>query len=587
MKKTKIICTVGPSTDKAGVLESIIMRGMDIARFNFSHGSHEDHKKRIEMVREAAAKTKKTLALLADTKGPEMRLGIFANGKEELVEGERFVLTTKNIEGTAKTSSISYGGLPKLLKNGDVLLLSDGLISLRVEDVNDTEITTTVLNGGEISSRKRLAAPGVALDLPFLSEQDVNDINFAIEQEMDFVAASFVQRAADVLAIRKILEDNNYNMGIIAKIENAEGVKNIEEIIKVSDGIMVARGDLGVEIPAEQVPLVQKAIISLCNENASPVITATQMLESMMNNPRPTRAEASDVANAILDGSDAIMLSGETASGNYPVEAVATMATLAQSTEQALHLDALLLDKLNKHKSAQNPTITDAIGHATVHVANELNVAAIIASSETGYTARMIARYRPQARVIAVTPHERSARRMQLYWGVCPLIGNATRNTDDMVKASVSCALEAGYVKTGDMVAITAGFPVGVAGSTNLINVIIVGNVILRGVGIGKKVIKGNVCVVKTPQDLNKFKEGDILILHTLDAQITPYALKASALVSEEAGLTSSTAILSVSFGIPSVVGVEDATNKLSDGMKVTVEAARGLIYYGNNLEDE
>ena len=584
MKKTKIICTVGPSTDRPGVIESLIMRGMDIARFNFSHGSHEDHKKRIDMLREASAKTKKIIALLADTKGPEMRLGIFANGKEELVEGKTFVLTTENIEGTVDRCSINYDGLPKLLKKGDMLLLSDGLISLRVDSATGTEITTTILNGGEISSRKRVAAPGVALDLPFLSEQDINDITFAAEQEMDFIAASFVQRAADILAIRKILEEGNYALGIIAKIENAEGVKNIEEIIKVSDGVMVARGDLGVEIPAEQVPLVQKDIIKLCNENATPVITATQMLESMMNNPRPTRAEASDVANAILDGSDAIMLSGETASGNYPVEAVTTMATLAQSTETALRHDDILI---NKNQNITDPTITDAIGHATVQVANELNLAAIIASSETGYTAKMIARYRPMSKVIAVTPHEGSARRMQLYWGVQPILGNAARTTDDMMKFSVECALENGLVKTGDMVAITAGFPVGTAGSTNLINVIIVGNVILRGTGIGKTVIKGKTCVIKALEDLDKFNEGDILVVREVNAQISPYALKASAIISEEAGLTSSAAILAVSFGIPAVVDVKDAVTTLADGMRVTVEATRGLIYYGNNLDDK
>ena len=580
MKKTKIICTVGPSTDKPGVIESLLMQGMDIARFNFSHGSHIEHKKRIDMLREAAAKTKKIVALLADTKGPEMRLGIFAKGKEILVEGKPFVLTTRDIQGTAEICSINYDGLPRLLKNGDVLLLSDGLLSLRVESVTATEITTTILNGGEISSRKRLAAPGVALDLPFLSEQDINDINFAAEQNMDFIAASFVQRGADILSIRKVLEEGRHSLGIIAKIENAEGVKNIEEIIKVSDGIMVARGDLGVEIPAEQVPLVQKEIIKLCNENASPVITATQMLESMMNNPRPTRAEASDVANAIFDGSDAIMLSGETASGNYPVEAVTMMATLAQSTETALRHDDILVSKIAE------PTITDAIGHATVQVANELNLAAIIASSETGYTAKMIARYRPKARVLAVTPHERSARRMQLYWGVQPIVGNEVRTTDEMVKAAVECALLNGFVKTGDMVAITAGFPVGLTGSTNLINVIIVGNVILRGVGIGKNVVKGKTCVIRELADLEKFQEGDIIVVREINAQISPYALKAAAIISEEGGLTSSSAILAVSCGIPAVVDVKDAVANLTDGMYVTIEVTRGMIYHESNLEN-
>lgn len=582
MKRTRIVCTVGPSTDKPGVVGAMLQSGMDIARFNFSHGSHEDHKKRIDMLREGARAEKKVLALLADTKGPEMRLGMFANGKEELVEGSRFLLTADDVEGTVDKASVSYKGLPRLLKKSDILLLSDGLISLEVEEADDKEVVTKVLNGGEISSRKRIAAPGVALDLPFLSEQDVSDLTFAVKEDMDFVAASFVQRAHDVIEIRKVLEKLGSNMGIIAKIENAEGVNNIDEIIAVSDGIMVARGDLGVEIPAEQVPLVQKDIIARCNAAATPVITATQMLESMMNNPRPTRAEASDVANAILDGSDAIMLSGETASGSYPVEAVATMTRLAVSTEQGMGYDDLLV---NLGKKINNPTITDAIGHATVQVAHDLDVDAIIASSETGYTAKMISRYRPRAKVLAVTPHEKSARRMQLYWGVTPIIGIRAQNTDDMVKHSIDCAMHAGYVKDGDMVVITAGFPVGISGSTNLINVMIAGDVILRGVGIGKDVVKGKTCVVKTPDDLNKFCPGDILVVPELNIEVTAYAAKAKALISEEAGLTSSSAIFALSFGMPAVVDVKDAASTLSSGMEITVEASRGLIYYGKRMD--
>ena len=582
MKRTRIVCTVGPSTDKPGVITSMLKAGMDIARFNFSHGSHDDHKKRIDMLRKEAASAKQILALLADTKGPEMRLGMFANGKEELLEGGRFVLTADDIEGTVDRASVSYKGLPALLKKGDVLLLSDGLISLEVEEADDKEVVTRILNGGEISSRKRIAAPGVALDLPFLSGQDVLDLTFAAKENMDFVAASFVQRANDVIEIRKVLENVGSNMGIIAKIENAEGVKNIDEIIAVSDGIMVARGDLGVEIPAEQVPLVQKDIIARCNAHSTPVITATQMLESMMNNPRPTRAEASDVANAILDGSDAIMLSGETASGNYPVEAVSTMTRLAVSTEQGLGYDELLV---NHGRKINNPTITDAIGHATVQVAHELDVDAIVASSETGYTAKMISRYRPRAKVIAVTPHESSARRMQLYWGIIPIVGAAASTTDDMVKTSVDCAMKNGYVKNGEMVVITAGFPVGISGSTNLINVVIAGDVILRGVGLGKDVVKGKTCVIKKPEDLNKFCPGDILVIHELSIEITAYAAKAKALISEEAGLTSSSAIFAISFGMPAVVDVKDAVSTLSSGMEITVESSRGLIYYGKRMD--
>lgn len=556
----------------------MISAGMDIARFNFSHGSHADHKKRIELARQAAAAAGRHIGLMADTKGPEMRLGVFAKGKEELRKGERFTLTAREAAGDEHIASINYAGLPRLVKPGDILLLSDGLISLRVEQAQEDNIHTIVLNGGEISSRKRVAAPGVALDLPFLSEQDVADILFAAREDMDFVAASFVQRAADILAIRRLLEENGYSMALIAKIENAEGVKNIEEIIKVSDGVMVARGDLGVEIPAERVPLVQKSIISLCNENSTPVITATQMLESMVSNPRPTRAEASDVANAIFDGSDAIMLSGETASGNYPVEAVETMSSLAKSTEDALRYDDLVAGRGRK---LQNPTMTDAISHATVQVAHELGVAAIVASSETGYTAKMISRYRSRSRVIAVTPREKSARRMQLYWGVEPLVGPASQTTDGMIGVTVESARSHGLIKDGDMVVITAGVPVGMAGSTNLINVIIVGNILVRGTGIGKKVIKGRTCVVKSEKDLDKFAPGDVLVVHDLETAIVPCALKASAIIAEEGGLTSQAAIVSVSYGVPAVVGAADAA-LLKDGMPITVDAARGLIYCGD-----
>lgn len=580
MKRTKIICTVGPSTDNPEVIERLIEAGMNIARLNFSHGNREDHKNRLQMVRDGAKKCKKIIATLIDTKGPEMRLGFFSNDKEMLVTGETFVLTTKQIQGDAGKASINYSGLPKLLKKGDKILLSDGLISLLVVDVTADEITTTVLNGGEISSRKRVATPSVALDLPFLSEQDIGDLLFAVENNMDFVAASFVQRAEDVIAIRKVLEENNSQMGIIAKIENYEGLNNIEEIIKVSDGIMVARGDLGVEIPTEEVPLAQKHIIDLCNESGLPVITATQMLESMMNNPRPTRAEASDVANAILDGSDAIMLSGETASGDYPIEAVEMMASIAAVTESALHYENLLLGKGDRLSVA---TMTDSISRATAQIAYELDVAAIIASSETGYTARMLAKYRPKSRVIAVTPHEISARRMQLYWGVEALVGDSMQNTDEMVNNTVLTALNAEMIKPGDMVIITAGVPVGTAGSTNLINVIIAGDIILKAAGLGTKIVRGKICTIKNAEDLHKFKKGDIIVVSTVNDEISKHAVNASAIISVEGGLTCAAAIIGISYGIPTVVGANGAFEKLKDGMKITLDSARGLVYYGSS----
>ena len=389
MKRTKIVCTVGPSTDQPGILEAMLRAGMNVARFNFSHGTHEDHGRRIRQVREAAATVKSPVAIMLDTKGPEIRMGTFADKKVTLQAGAPFTLTARDVPGTAEIVSVNYKNLPQEVQAGQTILLADGLVSLHIEKVSGPDILTTVENTGEVSNFKRVAAPDVQLGLPFLSEQDVHDLLFGIEHGIDFIAASFVQKAGDVLAIRRVLESKGADCHIIAKIENAAGVKNIDEILTVADGVMVARGDLGVEIPAEDVPIMQKMLIRRCNLTGKPVITATQMLESMISNPRPTRAEATDVANAIMDGTDAIMLSGETASGKYPVEAVTVMATLARRTEAALSYSDMILAR---NVSCDLITTTDAISHATVKVAHELNAAAIITSTESGYTARMVSK---------------------------------------------------------------------------------------------------------------------------------------------------------------------------------------------------
>jgi pyruvate kinase len=578
LKKTKIVCTVGPSTDKPGILQALIKGGMDVARFNFSHGSHADHARRIAMVRAAAEECRVPVALMLDTKGPEMRIGKIAAGKVTLEAGQQFVLTAREVAGDSRTVSVNHKGLPGEVAPGNTILLADGLISLRVEKIAGEDIVTTVENGGEISSNKRVAAPGVAVNLPPLSEQDVADVIFGIEQGMDIVAASFVQRAADVLAIRKVIEETGSSMDIIAKIENAEGVENIDEILKVADGIMVARGDLGVEIPTEEVPIVQKLLIEKCNAAGKPVITATQMLESMLANPRPTRAEASDIANAIFDGSDAIMLSGETAAGAYPVEALETMARIAARTEAALDYSDILLAK----GLTVQRTTTGAISHATVQVAHELGAGAIITISESGFTARMVARYRPQAAIVAVTPRVKTLRRCQLYWGVHPVLGSGTQNTDEMVANAITLALSAGVVKEGDLVVITAGVPAGTKGTTNMIRVVIVGSILLRGTGIGQRVVTGKVCVARTPGDITeKFVPGDILVVSTVDEETAPYAAKAAAIVTEEGGFTSHAAIVGISYGLPVVVGVDGATEQLTDGITVTVDSARGVIYKG------
>jgi pyruvate kinase len=530
------------------------------------------------MVREASKKTNKHVALLLDTKGPEMRLGLFKEGKVLLEAGQKFVLTARDVEGTNEIASVNHKRLPQEVTPGQPLLLNDGMIALYIESVEGDNIITTVKNTGQISDRKRVAAPGASISLPPLSEQDIADLKFGIEADMDFIAASFIQRPADVLAIRKVLEESGTNMEIIAKIENAEGVKNIDEILKVADGVMVARGDLGVEIPTEEVPMVQKMIIKKCNRAGKPVITATQMLESMMGNPRPTRAEASDIANAILDGSDAIMLSGETASGQYPLEAVKTMVSIAVRTESSIHYSEILAaNALSPQK-----TTTDAISHASVQVAYDLSAAVIMTSTYAGYTARMISKYRPRAVIVATTPSEKSLRRMLLLWGVLPILGPSSTNTDELVQNAINTSLNAGFIKNGDLLVFTAGVPLGMSGTTNMIRVYVVGDALLKGSGIGNTSATGKVCIVKSLRDIEtKFKTGDVLVISGVDEETAVYAANASAIIAEEGGFTSHAAVVGISYGIPVLIGVDGATDRLTDGTLVTVDPARGTVYQG------
>jgi len=466
LKKTKIVCTMGPSIEKEGVLNGMMDNGMNVARFNFSHGDHAEHLDRIRKVRTAAEKSGKVISLLLDTKGPEMRLGEFADGKVLLEKGKKFTLTYDDEPGNAEHVSVSHKDLYKEVKPGNTILLSDGLVSLRVDEIKGKDIVTTIQNSGKMSTRKRVAAPGVAVSLPPVSDRDVEDIKFGVANDMDFVAASFVQRASDVEAIRKVIQDNGGHMEIISKIENMEGVNNIDAIIEASDGIMVARGDLGVEIPAEDVPLIQKMIINKCNKIGKPVIVATQMLESMCDNPRCTRAEASDVANAILDGTDAIMLSGETASGSYPVEAVKTMNRIAHTIEASLHYKKLYMTKGFERQE----TTTDAIAHATVQMAYELDAAAIITPTQSGYTTKVVSKYRPKAIIVAFAENEVTARHLNLRWGVYSIIGKPWNGIDEMIKVATESAVEENYVKRGDVTIITSGITFG-QGNTSSIRV--------------------------------------------------------------------------------------------------------------------
>lgn len=577
MKKTKIICTLGPTTDKKDLLVNMINAGMDLARFNFSHGSHEECEARLNLLKEAVKETGKVVGYVADTKGPEMRLGLFKGDRTTLVSGHEFILTTDDVEGTAEKAHVNYAGLPEEVNKGDIILLNDGKLSLEVKSTADKEIRTVVVNGGEISSRKRVAVPGAFLKLPFLSDADRSDITFAAQHGMDYVAASFVRNAHDAMEIRRLLESLGSHMGIIAKIENQEGVDNIDEILQVVDGVMVARGDLGVEIPMEDVPIVQKQIIAKCNALGKPVVTATQMLESMITNYRATRAEANDIANSIFDGTDAIMLSGETASGDYPLEAVQTMARIAKRTEEAIDYVHVF-----QHKGiGAQVQMTDAISHATVQIAQELEANAIMSITESGYTARMVAKYRPKATVIGVSPVEESLRRMTLYWGVEPLKGENKPSTDALIDASLKDALAAKLIKKGDSLVVTAGMHVGKVGSTNLIQVVNVGEKVVAGQGIGKKATSGIVLRVEKKSDLDAFKPGMILAVASLENEMGTKAAQAGGIIAEEGGFTSPAAIIGINYGIPVIIGAKGAMDALETGDLVTLDVATGSVYAG------
>lgn len=578
MRRTKIVCTIGPASESVEQLCQLIEKGMNVARLNFSHGSHEEHGQRIKNIREAVKLTNKQVAIMLDTKGPEIRTGILKAGKITLETGKKITLTTEVIEGDEDRLTVNYAGLPEDVKAGDQILLDDGLVALKVLEVEGTEIYCEILNGGEISNRKGVNVPGVNINLPAITEKDIADIKFGIEQKVDFIAASFIRSAGDVLEIRKILEEYKADIHIISKIENHQGVDNIDEILEVSDGIMVARGDLGVEVPTEEVPLMQKMMIDKCNKVGKPVITATQMLDSMIRNPRPTRAEASDVANAILDGTDAIMLSGETAAGKYPLEAVSTMASIAEKTESALKYGTIVERKgiVIRH------TTTDAISHATCTTAHSLGAAAIITATESGSTARMVSKYRPKANIIAVTPKETTLRKLLLVWGVQPIVAPEAEGTDAMIEQSITTALNNGLIKNGDLVVITAGVPVGIPGTTNLLKVEVVGQILAQGIGIGRGSITGNVQVAKTAEQAKtEVQEGEILVVNSTDADYVPAMEKAAAIITEEGGLTSHAAIVGLNLGKPVVVGVEKATEKLTTGSMVTLDVVRGLIYRG------
>ena len=578
MRKTKIICTLGPSTDKGDVLRDLIANGMNVARFNFSHGSYEEHGGRLAKLKALREELGKPVAALLDTKGPEIRLKEFKNGVEMLEAGQTFTLTTREVEGTKEICSVTYKDLPQDVQPGGTIMLDDGLIMLHIEQVTDTDIICTVLNSGKIKTKKGVNVPGVHLSMPYLSQKDREDIIFGVQNGFDFIAASFVRTAQDVYDIRNLLNEYDSNIRIIAKIENREGVNNIDSILSAADAVMVARGDLGVEIDFTELPGIQKDIIDRSFSFGKPIVTATQMLDSMIVNPRPTRAEISDVANAIYDGTSAIMLSGETAAGAYPVEALKTMSAIAERTEQEGHYLRGRLMEPNTGKIS----VSDATAHAACLTAKDVNAAAIVTVSESGTTARLLSKYRPQQPIIACVMREQVQRQLSLSWGITPLMMALAHSTDELIEMSTSLAKENGYLHNGELAVVTAGVPVGVSGTTNMIKIHMVGNCLTTGVGVGPEnndVATGKACVCRTMDEVRaKFKPGMVLVVPSTSNEMLSFVRDAAALVVEEPGLNSHAAIAGKALLKPTVVGATGATSHIRDGLMVAVDCAHGSV---------
>lgn len=580
MRKTKIVCTLGPSTQDDKILKRLMLEGLDVARFNFSHGTHDSHRETFNRVDRLRKELDLPVAALLDTKGPEVRVCQFKEGKIRLNKGETFTLTSRDIEGTQEIVSVTYKSLPNDVQEGSRILLDDGLIELIVEKIVDgTDIVCKIMNNGDLSNNKGVNLPDTRLSMPYLSEKDKSDIIFGIETGYDFIAASFVRCADDVLEIRKILEEHNcHSISIISKIENQEGVDNIDEIIRVSDGIMVARGDMGVEIPGEEVPAIQKMIIKKTVAAGKQVITATQMLDSMMKNPRATRAEISDVANAIYDGTSAIMLSGETAAGAYPVEAVQTMVRIALKTEA----DIDYVKRFNEKGGDIASNVTSAISHATCSTAHDLNAAAVVTVTKSGRTARMISKFRPSCPILGCTTSESVYRHMSLMWGVRPLLMNEKQDSEELFAEALQVAEDTGMVNKGELVVITSGLPLGVTGTTNMIKVDVIGNILVSGVGIGNQTVCSSLCVCKDIEEANqKFMEGDILVIPKTDNEMLPLLRSASGIITEEDGANSHAAVVGLALDIPVITGAVGATGILKTGAVVTLDAVRGVVSNG------
>ena len=576
IRKTKSICTLGPASESEEVIRELMLAGMNVARLNFSHGTHEEQRGKLERVKKVREELGLPVALLLDTKGPEIRTGEFEKGKVELKKGQTFVLTTEDVLGNEGKVSITYKNLVKDVQEGDSILIDDGLIGLKVVKVTEKEIICSVENGGTVSNKKGINVPGVELKMPFISKKDKDDILFAVKEGFDYIAASFTRTADDILEIRRILEENNCNfIKIIAKVENDQGIKNVDEILRVADGVMIARGDMGVEIPLEEVPSIQKKLIRKAFETGKPIITATQMLDSMMKNPRPTRAETSDVANAIYQGTSAIMLSGETASGQYPVEALKTMVKIALRTEADIDYD----ERFKRRSIEDRTDITNAVSHATCTTAVDLHASAIITVTKSGRTVGMVAKHHPGCMIIGCCMDDYVCRQLNLYWGVQPLLLPKEEDADALFNSAVAAAEEAGLVSRGDLTVLTAGVPLGVTGTTNLIKVQVAGKILVKGKGYTKKKVCGPICVAKDAEELKKnFAAGDIVVVPETTNEMLPELKSAQAVIAEHGGSNSHAAIVGLTLDIPVIVNAANATEILKSGAVVQVDAETGTV---------
>ncbi|MBW4481561.1 MAG: pyruvate kinase [Tildeniella torsiva UHER 1998/13D] len=576
VRRTKIVATIGPATQNADVLRELIEAGATTLRLNFSHGSHDDHQRSIRLIRQISFELNQPVGILQDLQGPKIRLGKFEHGPIQLAKGDPFVLTSEIIPGTQERACVTYDKLAQEVPAGATILLDDGKVEMQVEsvDLEAQELHCRVVVGGTLSNNKGVNFPGVYLSVKALTDKDREDLMFGLNQGVDWVALSFVRNPQDVLEIKEIIHAAGKNVPVIVKIEKHEAIEQMEAILSLSDGVMVARGDLGVELPAEEVPILQKRLIAMSNSLGIPVITATQMLDSMVSNPRPTRAEVSDIANAILDGTDAVMLSNETAVGKFPVEAVATMAKVAVCTEQ----EGLTL---GDRKDSGARSIPNAISQAVGRIATQLNAAAIMTLTKSGATARNVSKYRPQTPILAVTPHVHVARQLQLVWGVRPLLVLDLPSSTQTFQAAMSVAQEKALLNDGDLVVLTAGTLQGISGSTDLIKVDVVTAVLGRGVGVGEASVSGRARVAHNSLEVNDFNDGEILVVSHTSADFVEAIRRAGGIVTEDDSLTSHAAVIGLRLGVPVIVGVKNATEIIRDGSILTLDTRRGLIYSG------